>query len=82
MGKTKGRALITPFVLKHFQTDFPEKQSQAGYNKQKTFQRMKKRRKDAPSVYKCYIRGQDLKENGQQVVWVDMYFVSLASSQN
>ena len=24
--------LITPFVLKHFQTDFPEKQSQESYN--------------------------------------------------
>ena len=25
--------LITPFVLKHFQTDFPEKQSQGGNKK-------------------------------------------------
>ena len=37
-----------------------------------------KRRNDAPSmpVYECQIIGQGGKEEGQQVVWLDMYFVS------
>ena len=57
----------------HFQTDFPEKQSE-GEDTTK-YKEEKKRRKD-PSVYKCWIIGHNPKEEGQQVVLLDMYFVS------